>query len=213
MMVKKLITHAMSYWLGKMVGNEEAEKLMKTMGLTYIETEEIPESDGATLTLITTKKLISSAIDYHPIHRSSHIVRPPDFDSLLEILQKSGKLRIGGVPGVGKTTLAYLLLSRLPKPYWLLRVKADIEIPVDLIDRLTLMTDTPLLLFCDRDIDTCGEIPKNLPHLFLGEGTEQMTSYSTLWHGLVCVTVHTPWRCCSRFWHCNFFLFLMLFDR
>ncbi len=168
--MKKLITHAMSYWLGKMVGDEEAEKLMKTMGLTYTKTEEIPESDSATLTLITTKKLISSAIDYHPIHRSSHIVRPPDFDSMLETLQKSGKLKIGGVPGVGKTTLAYLLLSRLPKPYWLLRVKADTEIPLDLIERLTLMTDTPLLLFCDRDIDNCGKIPKNLPHLILGEG-------------------------------------------
>lgn len=168
--MKELITHAMSYYLGRHVDEAEASRLMKTMGLRYIKTEEIPESDEATITLITTKKLLSSVIDYYPIHRSSHIVRPPDFDTLLETLQSSGRLKIGGVPGVGKTTLAYLLLSRLPKPYWLLRLKADTEVPVELINRLVLMTDTPLLVFCDRDIDTCGRIPRTLPHLILGEG-------------------------------------------
>ncbi len=151
--MKEIIQIAFSYWLKSHVDDKTQRRILShSMGWNYVETDTLPESQQMDIYLITHKKLISPAIDFLPIHRSSHLIHTKDFENIKNRLMKKGRLTIGGQPGSGKTTLAYLLIRSLPRPFWLVKLKEDIPINAEYLEKLALATNTPVLLFVDKDL-------------------------------------------------------------
>ncbi len=152
--MKEILSQAFSVWLNSStdIDTETKKILARSTGLEYIEdASSLPDTEDISIFLITTKKMISSAIDYIPVHRSSHLVTPLDFDKIRQRFINHGRLSIGGSMGHGKTALAYLLLRSLPRPFWLIKLKGNIILDGDLLERFSLATDTPGVVFADLD--------------------------------------------------------------
>ena len=153
--MKKILSQAFSVWLNRStdIDTETKKILAKSAGLEYLESSSsLPDTEDISIFLITTKKMISSAIEYIPVHRSSHLVLPLDFDKIRDRFINHGRLSIGGNMGHGKTALAYLLLRSLPRPFWLIKLKGNTVLDGDLLERFSLATDTPGVVFADMDI-------------------------------------------------------------
>ncbi|NOZ91990.1 hypothetical protein GM182_06880 [bacterium 3DAC] len=151
--MKEIIRDAFSYWLKANVEDANMRQILaRSMGWEYTEVNGLPETELVDIYLITNKKMISPAIDYIPVHRSSHLVHTFDFDDIKDRFIRKGRLTIGGNPGTGKTALAYLLIRSLPRPFWFIKLKGNVHIEAEDIEKLALATDTPVLLFADKDM-------------------------------------------------------------
>lgn len=151
--MKDIIERAFSYWLKNNIDDTKTRQIMaRSIGWQYEEIRELPHTEDIDIFIITNKKLISPSIEYLPLHRSSHLIHTFDFDNIKNRLIKRGRLTIGGDLGSGKTTLSYLIIRSLPRPFWLIKLKSNVHIDADVLERFALATDMPILLFADKDI-------------------------------------------------------------
>ena len=81
--MKDIIERAFSYWLKNNVEDVKTRQIMvQSIGWHYEDTKELPHTEDIDVFIITNKKMISPAIDYLPLHRSSHLIHTFDFANI-----------------------------------------------------------------------------------------------------------------------------------